>query len=165
MGYTTDFQGSFAFDKPLTEKQRNYINLISSTRRMKRDIAKLYELYNGEHGNPFLPKDQTYGVEGEFFAKDDGDFGQSNDASIVNYNNPSETQPGLWCQWVVTDDGGELKWDGGEKFYHYVDWLKYLIDKFFKPWGVVLNGNVQYFGEDREDFGSITISDNEVEKD
>jgi len=58
MGYTTDFEGSLVFDKPLNQKQREYINRISDTRRMKRDVNKLMELYKGKHGNPFA-KDKT----------------------------------------------------------------------------------------------------------
>ena len=45
MGYHTDFEGSLRISRPLTEKERDYINLISNTRRMRRDVTKLMELY------------------------------------------------------------------------------------------------------------------------
>ncbi len=48
----------------------------------------------------------------------------------------------FYCQWEPTEDGSELRWDGGEKFYGYVGWLKLMIDNFFKPWGRVLSGTV-----------------------
>jgi len=53
-------------------------------------------------------------------------------------------------------------WDGGEKFYNYVEWLKYLINHFFEKWGVKLNGEVYWKGEDGEDMGKIVVKDNWV---
>ena len=73
--------------------------------------------------------------------------------------------PGYWCQWVIgTDDNGDeaLVWDEGEKFYNYVEWLEYLIERFFKPEDYVLNGEVEYQGEDSDDFGVIKVVDNVV---
>jgi hypothetical protein len=177
MGYTTDFEGVLTFDKPLTEKQRDYINTLNRTRRMKRDVNKLMELYGGKHGNPFAknkkdPK-EVYGHEGEFFARDDGNFGQSDDASVIDHNCPpgqvgfaqgevENGQPGLWCQWEISEDGKELMWDGGEKFFNYTAWLKYLINKFFIPWGIFASGEIMWYGEDRSDIGKIKVHNNEV---
>jgi len=177
MGYTTDFEGSLTISKPLTQKQTQYINRLAETRRMKRDVNKLMEIYKGKHGNPFA-KDKTnanevYGFDGEFFADDDGQFGQNQCPSIIDYNCPpgqkgfaqghvEKGQPGLWCQWRITEDGEELEWDGGEKFYNYIEWLKYLIKMFFIPWGRQLNGEILWYGEDRDDFGKIKVRNNEV---
>ena len=177
MGYTTDFEGSLVFDKPLNQKQVKYINLISDTRRMKRDVNKLMELYKGKHGNPFA-KDKTnaqevYGHDGEFFAMEDGQSGQLQDDSILDYNcapgqkgfmqgKVEKGQPGLWCGWCIDKNGTELSWDGGEKFYNYVAWLEYLIEKFFKPWGKKLTGEIYWYGEDRDDIGVIKVRGNEV---
>ena len=74
---------------------------------------------------------------------------------------PGNGVPGYYCQWVI-NNFGELVWDGGEKFYSYVEWLEYLIDNFFKPDGYVLNGEVEYQGEDPEDFGTIEVVDNVI---
>lgn len=176
MGYTTDFMGSLELTPNLNEKQTEYINRINGTRRMKRDINKLMEIYKGEHGNPFA-KGKTakdiYGHEGEFFAHDDGQFGQNQCPSIIDYNCPpgqqgyaqgevEKGQPGLWCQWCITGDGKELEWDGGEKFYNYVAWLKYIIREFFIPWGIKANGEIEWQGEDRDDIGKIKVKDNEI---
>lgn len=76
---------------------------------------------------------------------------------------PGNGIPGYWCQWVIgTDYNGEevLVWDQNEKFYNYVEWLEYLIKNFFEPEGYVLNGIVEYQGEDPEDFGEIVVKDN-----
>lgn len=187
MGYTTEFEGGFSLSRTLTEEELNYINKFSETRRMKRDVNKLYELHKGEHGNPFLPYDQTYGNEGEYFVGGNDHAGQDDDESIIDYNVPpgsperekdenfnqywtrkqlailgGECQPGLWCQWIVSDEGEALIWDGGEKFYNYIEWLKYLINHFFSNWGVLLNGKMEWYGEDRDDIGLIIVKDNEV---
>ena len=193
MGYTTDFWGELTLSKPLSKKRLNYINTFSETRRMKRDVNKLMELYEGKHGHP-NPKEKTpqgiYGNDGEYFAYDDGYNGQKEDSSIIDYNAaPGQTgyvstidfntrwnenqkrmkegkcQPGLWCQWVVreVDEGKQiLEWDGGEKFYNYVEWLKYLINHFFEPWGVKLNGEINWRGEETGDMGIIVVKDNVV---
>lgn len=193
MGYHTDFWGELTLSKPLSKKRVNYINTFSSTRRMKRDVNKLMELYKGKYGHP-NPKDKTplgiYGNEGEYFAHDDGNFGQNEDASIIEYSAaPGQVgydrtidytsrwkenekrskeglcQPGLWCQWVIKEvDEGEqiLEWDGGEKFYNYVEWLKYLINHFFEPWGTKLNGEINWSGEETGDLGKIVVTDNIV---
>lgn len=189
MGYTTDFMGSLQLSRELTTKEKEYINTFSDTRRMKRDVNKLMELYKGKHGIPD-PADETpdsiYGTEGCFFAFDDGNSGQIDDNSILNYNTPpgqaicdnikdfdkiweenktkakhSLCQPGLWCQWIINEDN-ELEWDGSEKFYNYVEWLKYLIEIFFKRWGVKLNGEIEWEGEDSGDRGKIVVKDNVV---
>jgi hypothetical protein len=186
MGYTTDFEGGFEFSRPLTIDENNYIKKFNETRRMKRNVEKLYELFKGEHGNPFLPKEETYGNDGEYFIGGGGFAGQDKDDSIVDYNTPpgqldflttdynerwtqndlrtreGKCQPGLWCQWVTNEDGTHLMWDGGEKFYNYCEWLNYLINHFFEKWGVKLNGEVYWKGEESEDMGKIVVKDNKV---
>jgi len=165
MGYTTDFEVALELTPKLNEKQTAYINLISSTRRLKRNVTKLIDLYKGKHGTP-TPKnslrESVYGHEGEFFAMDDGQMGQNEDASVVNFNSPPSTQPGLWCQWVNFDDGARLEWDGNEKFYSYIEWLKYIIKNFFIPWGIVAEGTITWVGEDSSDMGKISVKNNEV---
>lgn len=114
--------------------------------------------------------------------------GQDRDDSIIDYNTPpgqissnvdvdsydydgysinnkriinGECQPSLWLQWEITNEN-TLEWDGGEKFYSYVEWLKYLIKHFFEPWGVKLNGEIEWSGEDVSDKGLIKVTDNIV---
>lgn len=154
MGYTTDFNGAFKFDKPVDEKLKNYVNRFSSTRRMSRDVEKIKEIY--PHWKELCFNGEL-GVQGEYFAPVDDDFGQTYDDSIIHYNMPPQTQPGLWCQWIISDDGKYLEWDEGEKFYHYVEWLQYLIDNFFLPSGYHLSGSVVYQRENSNDVGTIAI--------
>lgn len=160
MGYTTDFYGSFGFNKPVTEELAEYINKFSSTRRMQRNVEEIKKSFPNWEELCFNGK---LGDEGEYFIGGEGFMGQGTEATIINYNRPPSTQPGLWCKWVVSEDGTRLEWDGGEKFYNYVEWLKYLIDNFFAPLGYVLNGNVEFQGEDYDDFGTISVEDNIVD--
>ena len=148
MGYTTNFQGKFKINKPVDFKTAKLFRGISTTRRMKR------------RG---LPK--KYGIEGEFYCKDREDSGQSTTPSqgeIVEYNNPPSTQPGLWCQWELQEDNQTIQWDGNEKFYMYVEWLEYIIEKILAPKGYVVKGKVDWEGEDRKDNGIITVTNNKI---
>lgn len=70
--------------------------------------------------------------------------------------------PGIWCQWVPSEDGESIEWDGNEKFYDYTAWLVYIIEKFLKPWGLILSGSVTWHGEDPGDSGVIYAKDNRV---
>lgn len=159
MGYTTDFNGSLKLSKTATPEQIAYINTFSGTRRMVRNVNRLQELFGEKHGLPEV----GYGKEGEFFCMDDGNSGQSFDNdSIIEYNQPPSTQPSLWCQWVLTEDGEYLEWDGGEKFYEYVKWLEYMVENFFKRWDIQLNGKIKWQGEDMDDRGIIVVENNVI---
>ena len=69
--------------------------------------------------------------------------------------------PDFWCQWVPTQDDKGLCWDGGEKFYNYIEWLQIIIDNFLKPWGITMNGSVDWCGEDCfRDRGTIKVTNN-----
>lgn len=57
----------------------------------------------------------------------------ADDGDVHDGNRPPAEQPGLWCQWVPTEDGAAIVWDGGEKFYCADEWMRYLIDHFLAP--------------------------------
>lgn len=71
--------------------------------------------------------------------------------------------PDSYCQWAPSKDGRGIEWDGGEKFYDYVAWLQFVIDRFLKPWGHFLNGRVAWQGEEPEDQGVIHVRNNQVQ--
>lgn len=156
MGYTTEFRGEFTVTPALTPEQVAYINRFSETRRMQRDPQKAALLPDPIREAVGLP----LGKEAEYFVGGGGFAGQEHDASILDYNNPPAGQPGLWCQWEAGADG--VRWNGGEKFYYYVDWLEYLIANFFQPWGRTLNGEVEWRGEDWDDTGTIRVENNVI---
>jgi hypothetical protein len=157
MGYTTDFTGAFNLSPAATPEQVKYINQFSGTRRLGRNVNTLKELFNGEHG-----LNGEYGIDGEFFVGGGGYRGQGRDASVIDHNTQPSTQPSLWCQWILTDDGTQLVWDEVEKFYSYTEWLTYMVEKFFTPWGIKLNGSVEFQGEDDDDKGVITLKDSAI---
>lgn len=105
MGYTTDFDGVINIDPPLNEKEIKYINKFNDTRRMNR-------------------KNGPYYVGGTDMC------GQGQDEDIIDYNTPDPSQPGLWCGWLVNEEGTQIEWDGGEKFYYAGEWMKYIINHF-----------------------------------
>jgi hypothetical protein len=145
VGYTTDFYGQFDITPPLSGEDHEFLTKFAGTRRMKRACSTA-----------------LYGIEGEFYVEGEGYRGQGDDLTVVDHNRPPSTQPGLWCQWVPNEDGTAIVWDDGEKFYEYVPWIKYLIDKILAPRGYVLNGVVDWVGEDRMDQGRIKIVNNVV---
>lgn len=158
MGYSTDFSGRFELDKPLTQAQAEYLRAFAETRRMRRDSRKARLLPDPKREAVGLP----IGPEGAYFVGGSGFMGQGEDESVLDHNRPPVGQPELWCQWVPTDQNDGIEWDGGEKFYSYVEWIKYLIEHFLKPWGRTLNGSVEWFGEERDDMGMIKIENNQV---
>ena len=137
MGYSTDFYGVFKLNKRLEPEHHAFLKKLSETRRMARNV------------------DPMYGIEGELYVEDD-------EIGVVDHNRPPKTQPGLWCQWCPTEDGMGIEWDGGEKFYQYVEWLEYIIIVVLKPRGYVLSGEVRWSGEEQGDVGKIIVNDNKV---
>lgn len=142
MGYTTSFEGRFAFNKKLDKKTRTFLTKFSETRRIARKLPS------------------KYGIEGEFYV--DGDNDEIRGDTIIDYNRPPKTQPGLWCQWIPSNDGKYLEWDGGEKFYHYIEWLRYIIKNFLQPKNYMLYGEVDWFGERSDDAGKIEVKNNKI---
>ncbi len=150
MGYDTDFEGSFQFDTPLTADQVAYIQKFSKTRRMVRDsviVSKLPDALRTAVGLPV-------GEEGEYYVGDDCGNGYS---SILNSCYYPKNQPELWCKWTVSNDGTTFKWNNGDKFYCYMEWLEYMIEHFFNPWNKKMSGTITWQGEDEEDVGSIIV--------
>ena len=134
-----------------------------------------------ESGTTRTPE-EIYGKEGEYYVGNDDRF------AVIDYNTPpnqtgiygsgrdfddvwnerkaiinsGKCQPGLWCGWTINYEGTEVIWDGSEKFYEYINWIKYMITHFFEPWGIKLNGEMDWFGEDSSDTGKIIIKNNIV---
>ena len=156
MGYSTSFEGQFNIDKKLDDQTTEFLMKLSSTRRMKRDNNLLPKTGFEKYGF------ESWGIDGEFYVDSGGEAGQARETSIKDYNSSSAAQPGLWCDWIITEDRLGIKWGGGEKFYYYVEWLEYIIEKVLKPRNYVLSGMVSYQGEEYEDFGQIKVKNNEI---
>lgn len=153
MGYTTDFEGTITVEPPLNPAEIAYLRKFAGTRRMDR-------------------------ANGPYYTGGTGYAGQGRDEDVRNYNAPPAGQPGLWCQWVPTDDGTGIEWDQGEKFYEAEAWMRYLIDHFLKDgaeaqgqpgfesflFGHVLNGTITAQGEDPGDRWDLVVTDNVVSR-
>jgi len=150
MGYTTYFEGSVSIEPPLSPKEITYINAFAASRRMGR-------------------------ANGDYYV--DGNKSGFNEApDVYDINRPPEGQPGLWCQWVASEDGTELEWDGGEKFYAATEWMEYIINHFLGSdpiakkanenfdflEGHILNGEIYAEGEDSDDRWKIEVKNNVV---
>lgn len=152
MGYTTDFWGTVSVVPPLNQAEADYLATFNETRHMVRE--------NG-----------PYFVDGQRFSPYDA-------ADIVDANRSDSSQPGLWCQWIPTDDLAGIEWDQGEKFYASAEWMKWIIDHLLKPgahaatsdnpqfeqftFDHVCNGAIEAQGEDSDDRWRLRVNDNAV---
>jgi hypothetical protein len=146
MGYTTDFEGVLKLNKKLSEEDYQFLIKLNNSRRMK------------------IHADAKYGVDGEFYVEESSMFGEHSDkkVKVLNINEPPSTQPGLWCQWIPTDDYEGLEWDSNEKAYCMEDWIFYIINRYLAPRGYVVNGLVNAYGEEPGDIWAIRVEDNVV---
>jgi hypothetical protein len=156
MGYYTNFDGGFLVNKHVDSETAALLRKLSNTRRVMRDTEKLkLEGYMGD-----------YGIDGEFFVEhnpfDEERHPDGYQGSIKNYNEPPSTQPGLWCDWTLDTDNQTIIWNEAEKFYNYVEWLVYIIDRILKPRGYLVTGSVSWVGEDFDDQGLIQVLKNRV---
>ena len=151
------FKGKFGkLQEPFLNKEQKegVIDYIRKTFLINEDYDITFDVRRKFNLRDNRTAEKIYGSEGQYYVgENEGEF-------IVDYNTPPKGQPGLWCQWIT--NGNYLEWDGGEKFYNYIKWLKYLIKEFFEPWGVILNGEVEWEGDDSSDFGKIIVTNNIV---
>jgi hypothetical protein len=108
MGHTTDFIGHVDISPPLNDAEQDYLTAFRLSRRFDRPDGPY-----AVPGNPYL--DERDGRD------------------IDAYNRVAPGQPELWCQWEMCWDGCCVAWDGHEKFYRPVEWLRYLIEHFLGP--------------------------------
>ena len=180
MGYTTEFLGGFEFDKPVEPDFAEYLNDFAKMRHMRLNVDEVKKddaewakhCFNGDMGfegqfyvnlNENLNRaEMSESVYGQKYYKMNDDLFYNKNKYVIDSNTPAEGLPSLWCQWVVDTEENVLTWDGGEKFYHYVEWLNYLIKNFISPSGYRLNGEVRWRGEDFDDIGTIVVQNNKV---
>lgn len=154
MGYTTEFSGSFKLTPALNQEQINYLTAFSNSRRVKRHADLCEKKEDPIRYAVGLP----VGEEGEFCVFSEGHW-MNSDETIIDYNQHPKNQHGLWCHWIPSEDGTEILWNGAEKFYEYIQWINYINENFLKPWGITIDGDVKWFGEDEEDIGIIVAKD------
>jgi hypothetical protein len=152
MGYTAEFRGRVELKPPLNAGEIAYLRKFSHTRRMAC-------------------------VQGPYYVDRGGLAGQGEGPDVLHYHQPPECQPGLWCQWVPTEDGTALVWDGGEKFDDADEWMSYLIqhflwanahafqldpERFVFLQGHDCHGVIEAQGEEGEDHWALVVCHNQV---
>lgn len=108
MGYTTDYVGHIDIVPPLNDEEVEYLTAFRESRRCQRPGG-------------------AYDVPGNPWAEEPSEF------PVDDYNRVADGQPELWCNWSVCWDGCCLAWNGTEKSYAMVEWLRYLIAHFLRP--------------------------------
>lgn len=160
MGYSTEFMGHLVISPRLSPKEIDYLKRFSETRHCQRKEGPYYV-------GPKLKKDKSNWTES---------VGQDYQSpSMIDSNAAATGQPGLWCQWIPSDDGTKIMWDGGEKFYDAFEWMQYLVEHFFannpkarldlkflKPHK--LNGEIVAQGDDPRDRWKIVAKNNVLTK-
>jgi len=150
MGRTSKFIGEISISPELSAEEVNYLKQFNRTRHTQ-----------------LLPN--PYAV-GDFESEDL----RNTDPDLVMKNScPPEGQPGLWCNWIPTDDGTAIKWDGAEKSHDMTEWLVYIVEHFIGrmplakvelPFlvGHELNGEVESVGEQPEDCWKMVVRNSQV---
>lgn len=90
------------------------------------------------------------------------DYSSRSNGTYEMYTESPETIPDSYLQWEPNEDGTAYVWNGGEKFYQYIHWLRWVIKHYMKPHGLVLNGQIIWQGEDVADTGVIVAVDNKI---
>lgn len=151
MGYDTNYWGEFEVNPPLNEKEIEYLEKFSETRRVKR-------------------------TKGPYYVENGGFKGQDREEDVIEYNSPPDGQPSLWCDWIPSEDGTKLIFNESEKFNNGTQWIKYIIEHFLKPDALAkkhlnfltcnhfVNGKIIGRGEEPVDNFSIYINNNQVKE-
>lgn len=124
MGTTTFFKGDFKLNKKLDASTQAFINKLARSERLARHI------------NPY-----KYGLQGEFYVANEVFSEYVGEGEVIGQHPPA-TQAGLWCQWVVNEEGTAIQWDNGEKFYNSAYWISYILHRILIPRGYTLEGIV-----------------------
>jgi len=70
--------------------------------------------------------------------------------------------PDSYCQWVPSDDGSSLAWDGGDTFYLAEEWMIYIVNLLSA--NHTCNGTILADGEERGDVWKLIVKDNVVSR-
>lgn len=159
MSYETKIQGQFALYHPLEPNQTLYLQTFSNTRRMKRKASIARNMPDPIRINAKI----SLGKDAQFFTGGIGLHGQDKDPSIINFNQPPASQPGLWCPWTIFSDNQTIIPIHTKTPYEFNSWLHFIIENFVKRWNNTLNGSIIWQGEKIEDRGKTIVKDNVIQ--
>ncbi|MDM8516266.1 hypothetical protein QUF76_08720 [Desulfobacterales bacterium HSG16] len=125
---------------PLKGEHLAYLLRFHNVRHMKRDVKLLEKLRDPLRTLAGLP----LGEEGEYYVAGARFSIEHDDQSIVDHNTAPEPQPHLWCEWIPDGSGEKLEWSSGnpDRYSSDEEWLEYLVEHFFTPWGYELRGEI-----------------------
>jgi len=146
MGYSTEFIGEIKVSPALSSEEIIYLKQFHHTRHTQ--LLK----------NPYYIGDS-----------EPLDLRNQDEDVIIKNSHPASGKPGLWCNWIPTEDGAAVKWSGSEKSHDMAEWLVYLITHFIGPTplastelpffsGHDLNGEVEAVGERADDRWKMVVS-------
>lgn len=148
--------GCLKFNKPLSERHHKYLNAFFKTKRIIRDVDVLREIPDPLREAVNLP----IGEEGCYFVASANNPMRTK--SIIDYKVAPSDQPNSWCAWYPSNDGSmlEISMDNvnGRK-----DWLQYMIDNFFNPWGYSISGKIKFTKDPAEYTEIILVESNVIE--
>lgn len=159
MSYTYDLFGKLSVSPPLNTDQVAYIQEFSQSYRHK-----------------FAPKWQSWpnplreavglpvGIDGEYISSAMGTGSDFIDNCMEVDTNTPNNQPSFQCCWTTNAKGTVVQWNKLGRTFAPAQWLEYMIEHFFKPWGVTLNGKVECHGEEKDDRTLIVVNNNSVRR-
>lgn len=153
MSYRVTYDGTLSVEPPLNPAEIKALNAFGESRRIRTTAGPL----------------------------DSRDL-ESTHPDVIDYNEPPEGQPGMWCDVRVSEDGTKLTVDESGEPGDITPWVEYLIDHLLKPDAVfssvpgevgqkdllrqftfnhVVSGEMKCVGEDG-DVWAIRVRDNAV---
>lgn len=155
MGYSTSFYGTIDISPALSEDMFKYIRKFSNVRHVKRDVATIPSLNDGEglsfcfNGNP--------GTDGCYYVGED----RTVDSPTSDADEPLD---GLshWCDFSVSTTGDALVWTKCSDTKNGLEWITFLIEHFLKPLGHVCNGKMECQGDEFDDQWELCVENNKV---
>ncbi len=169
MGYTTTFEGKVKISPPLNKEEIKFLKFFCGVAHIKRKHSEAYYFLQKRN---FLTE-MISKIYIQFWSFWGYELESGAQKEIIDDGSPPDGQPSKWCQFMPTDDGHYIVWDGLEKFYYSLEWMQYLIDHFIGddpkakselPFlqSHVLNGEMKAFGEDEEDRWILKVKNNKA---
>lgn len=160
------YEGGFKFDKEITDEQHIFLNVFLGSPHIKltkeqinivkekcKDIVDLMHFAE-------ITDDELIPLKIDSLMSNNIHHYFGNDDVVAK-------PPSKFFSYHVLNHGGSFlsPWGGGDKWRdgNLVEELKYIIEKFVKPWGYSISGDVYIVKEKKfDDIQKIEVIDNEV---
>mgnify|MGYP006402581885 FL=1 len=164
MGYTTDFSGEVTITPQLPDHYVAALNERASRRNNlfgDGDEGSFDHIEHGKWGYDGKGNPPPEGTRNRLGSWATSSLDRGHDGKRVS------AVPSCWCQWMfaqtlhsnVTLGHSTLRWDGGEKFNGYAEWLQYVVNIIKRDHPKVeFAGVIAWMGEDDEDRGLLEIT-------